>query len=92
MEWKYYSADCSSGNATISSVPCLVKGVIVVTSPSADFVVADDTVDVLKVPASAAVGNGYDIASLRFETSLKVEASGTGLLTVIYRELQELNL
>ena len=92
VEWKYYSANCASGDATISTKPCLVKGAVVVTSPSADFVVADNTTDVLKVPASAAVGNAYDLDQARFETSLKVECSGTGLITVLYRELDELNL
>ncbi len=92
VEWKYFSADASSGNQTISTKPCLVKGAIVVTSPSANFVIADDTTDVIKIPASASVANAYDVDQLRFETSLKVEASGTGLITVLYRELDELNL
>lgn len=90
VEWKYASVDASGGNQTIETVPCLLKGVIVVTSPSAKFVVADDAVDVLAVKAGAAVGDGYDAGDVRIETSLKVECSGTGLLTVLYRRLNEL--
>lgn len=88
IEWQYASIDCSGGNQTILNAPALVYGAIVVTAPSAAFVLADDTTDVIKVPASASIGVKYGEFPLRFETSLKVEASGTGLITVVYKPLR----
>lgn len=95
-EWKYQSVDLSvDASQTLESVPCLVRGAIVVSDMSAhDAVLTDDSASVLALDASSTTGDKIEVEDgLRFETDLKVvgHASATGTITVIYRILQEID-
>lgn len=90
-EWKYASVDLATDSTTILSKSALVFGWEVTTVLSANACpIKDDTVTVITVPASSAVGASHFVeGGVRFETSLIVDPdnAATGTLTVYYREL-----
>lgn len=90
-EWKYASVDLATNSTTVLAKPALVFGWEVTTVLSANACpIKDDTVTVMSVPASSAVGASHFVeGGVRFETSLVVDPddAGTGVITVYYLPL-----
>lgn len=91
-EWKKAVVDLADNSTTISSLPCLVKGVYINTQISSHVCDIKDGSDVAyKIPASATAANRYDFGPTRFETSLVIDPNdaATGNITVEYVILGE---
>lgn len=89
-EWKGTLVDVSTNITTISSVPVLLGGVYINESTSAHAIpIYDGATLLFKIPASARVGNSYNLGPTRCETSLIVDPddAATGSITVLWRDL-----
>jgi hypothetical protein len=89
-EWKATLVDVSTDLVTITPFPALLGGVYVNDSTSAHAIpIYDGSTLVYKIPASARVGNSYNLGPTRCETSLIIDPddAATGSITVLWRDL-----
>ncbi len=92
-EWRAVSVDLSNDVTTITTVPCLVKGLYVTTALSAhDCPIKNGSETLLTAPASSAVGYSLkDEDGMRFTTNVIVDPdnAATGVITLLYRVLNQ---
>ena len=77
-----------NGPTTVYAAPCLFRGAMVSTVMSAhDIVITDNSVNLIGMAASSAVGTTVSGFDVRAETNLTVEpnASSTGIIAVVYK-------
>lgn len=89
-ECQYSVVDVSDNTTTVYDGPALLFGVYVNTALSAHALpIKDNTVSVVSIAASAAVGTNTTFPGIRFETSLIVDPddSATGSVTIAYRPI-----